>query len=220
MRTSSVAAVVLLALLSLVPMAAAQVTAPHYVFLDTEKTSTLQRELQEAADNGYRLVSGYGSWGRPTVILERVLEPEPIEYLLLATAKTGTLQDEITEAAAQGYRLASVFENGGEALVVMQRAPGQAAPTHEYVVLGTKRLDTMEEEFLAAAANGFKLVGQSRYSNPSATALSILAAAATLGAAWVDLAQEMLAVLERPIQHVAASGVRPPTTLVTALVVP
>ena len=157
MRTSSVAAV--LALLSLAPMAAAQVAAPDYVFLDTEKTSTLQRELQAAADNGYRLVSGYGSWGRPTVILEKVLEPEPIEYLLLATAKTGTLQDEIAEAATQGYRLTSVFEKGGEAVVVMQRAPGQADPTHEYVVLGTKRLDTMEEEFRAAAANDFKLVG-------------------------------------------------------------
>ena len=170
MRTSSVAAV--LALLSLAPMAAAQVTAPDYVFLDTEKTSTLQRELQAAADNGYRLVSGYGSWGRPTVILEKVLEPDPIEYLLLATAKTGTLQDEIAEAPR--HRLTSVFEKGGEAVVVMQRAPGQADPTHEYVVLGTKRLDTMEEEFRAAAANGFKLVGQSHYNNPSATAVRIL----------------------------------------------
>ena len=135
------------------------------------------------------------------MILEKVLEPDPIEYLLLATAKTGTLQSEIAEAAAQGYRLTSAFENGGEALVVMQRAPGQADPTYEYVVLGTKRLDTMEEEFLAAAANGFKLVGQSHYNNPSATAaVRLLTAAVTLGAAGVDVAQEMLAVLERPIQ--------------------
>ena len=218
MRTSSVAAVVLLALLSLAPMAAAQVAAPDYVFLDTEKTSTLQRELQEAADNGYRLVSGYGSWGRPTVILENILEPEPIEYLLLATAKTGTLQDEIAEAATQDYRLTSVFEKGGEAVVIMQRAPGQADPTHEYVVLGTKRLGTMEEEFLAAAASGFKLVGQSHYNSPSSIALKILTTAATLGASsGGDVIREMLAVLERPLQQVAASGVRPSTTLVTAL---
>ena len=205
MRTSSVTAVVLLALLSLTPTAAAQVAAPDYVFpdyvfLDTKQTSTLQRELQEAADNGYRLVSGYGSWGRPTVILEKVLEPEPIEYLLLATAKTGTLQDEIAEAATQGYRLASVFEEGGEAVVVMQRAPGQADPTHEYVVLGAKRLGTMEEEFLAAAANGFKLVGQSHYNSPSTTALRILTAAVTFGAAAGDAVREMVAVLERPLQ--------------------
>ena len=96
----------------------------------------------------------------------------------------------------------------------MQRAPGQADPTHEYVVLGTKRLDTMEEEFRAAAANGFKLVGQSHYNNPSATAVRILTV--TLGAAVVDVVQEMLAVLERPLQQVAASGVRPSTTQVTA----
>ena len=61
MRTSSVEAVVVLvsvvALLSLAPMAEAQVAAPDYVFLDTEQTSTLQRELQEAADNEYMTTS-------------------------------------------------------------------------------------------------------------------------------------------------------------------
>ena len=185
----------------LAPMAEAQVATPDYVFLDTQQTSTLQRELQEAADNGYRLVSGYGSWGRPTVILEKVLEPEPIEYLLLATAKTGTLHDEIAEAATQGYRFTSVFEIFGEALAVMQRAPGQADPTHEYVVLGTKRLGTMEEEFLAAAANGFKLVGQTHYNSPSSIALRVITSAVTLGAtSGADVIREMLAVLERPIQ--------------------
>ncbi len=80
------------------------------------------------------------------MILEKVLEPAPIECLLLATAKTGTLQDEIAEAATHGYRLTSVIATGGEAMVVMQRAPGQADPTHEYVVLGAKRVGTMEEE--------------------------------------------------------------------------
>ena len=150
MRTGSVEAVVLLALLSLAPMAEAQVAAPDYVFLDTEQTSTLQYE--------------------------------------------------IAEAATQGYRLASVIGTNGEAIVVMQRAPGQADPTHEYVVLGTKRVGTMEEEFLAAAANGFQLVGQSHYINLSSTVLSIVAAVATLGAASGPYLPEMFAVLERPVQ--------------------
>ena len=185
----------------LAAMAEAQVATPDYLFLDTQQTGTLQRELQEAADNGYRLVSGYGSWGRPTVILERALEPDPIEYLLLAAAKTGTLQDEIAEAATHGYRFTSVFEIGGEAVAVMQRVPGQADPTHEYVVLGTKRLGTMEEEFLAAAANGFKLVGQTHYNSPSSIALGVITTVVTLGAAsGVDVIREMLAVLERPVQ--------------------
>ena len=109
------------------------------------------------------------------------------------------MQDEIAEAATQGYRLASVFEKGGEAVVVMQRAPGRVDPTHEYVVLGAKRVDTMEEEFLAAAANGFKLVGQSHYNSPSSTALRILVSAFTFGAAGGDVIREMLAVLERPL---------------------
>ena len=40
--------------------------------------------------------------------------------------------------------------------------------------------------------------------------------AAGRGAAGVDVIHEMLAVLERPLQQVAASGVRPSTTQVTA----
>ena len=202
MRTSSVVAVVLLVLLSLAPMAEAQVAAPDYVFLDTERTSTLQRELQEAADNEYRLVPGQGSWGRQTVILEKVFDPKPIEYLLLATSQTATLQDEIAEAATQGYRLASVLGTEDEAIVVMQRAPSQADPTHEYVVLGTKRLGTMEEEFHAAAVNGFQLVGQSHYNNLSSSVIAVIFAAVTLGAAAEFDLHEMFAILERPISAV------------------
>ena len=192
MRTISVEALVLvmsvLALMSLASVAKAQVATPDYVVLDTERTSTMQRELQEAADNGYRLVPGQGSWG-PTAILERSRDPEPIEYFLLAASKTGTLQDEIDEAATQGYRLASVLGKGDEAVVVMRRRPGQADPTHEYVVLGTKRAGTMEEELLAQAANGFRFVGQSRYNSPASEAIDIL----------FDL-PEMVAILERRLQ--------------------
>ena len=133
----------------------------------------MQQELREAADKGYRLVPGQGSWG-PTAILEKAVDPEPIEYFLLATSKTGTLQDEIDEAATQGYRLASVLGKGDEAVVVMQRVPGQADPTHEYVVLGTKRAGTMAEELRAEAANGFRLVGQSHYNSPSSEIVALL----------------------------------------------
>ena len=193
MRTDSVEARVLslsvLALVSLAPTAEAQVAAPDYVVLDTERTGTMQQELQEAADNGYRLVPGQGSWG-PTAILEKAVDPETIEYFLLATSKTGTLQDEIDEAAAEGYRLAGVLGKGDEAVVVMQRASGQADATHEYVVLGTKRAGTMEEELLAAAANGFRLVGQSHYNSASSDIVSLL----------IDV-PERVAILERRLQE-------------------
>ena len=125
MRTSSVA--VVLALLSLAPMAEAQVAAPDYVFLDTDRTSTLQRELQEAADNEYRLVPGQGGWARQTVILEKVFDPEPIEYLLLATSQTATLQDEIEEASTQGYRLAIVLAARGRSLFAERCYSGNLA---------------------------------------------------------------------------------------------
>ena len=192
MRTNSVNSLVVslsvLALMSLALTAEAQVATPDYLVLDTERTGTMQQELQEAADNGYRLVPGQGSWG-PTAILERAVDPESVEYLLLATSKTGTLQAEIDDAAIQGYRLASVLGKGDEAVVVMQRAPGQVNPTHDYVVLGTKRAGTMAEELRAEAANGFRLVGQSHYNSPSSEIVAIL----------FEL-PEMVAILERPRQ--------------------
>ena len=176
------------ALISLTPVAEAQVASPDYLVLDTERTGTMQQELQEAADSGYRLVPGQGSWG-PTAILEKSIDPESIEYFLLATSKTGTLQDEIDEAATRGYRLASVLGTGDEAVVVMQRTPGQADPTHEYVVLGAKRAGTMAEELRTAAANGFRLVAQSHYNSPLSEVVSML----------FDL-PEMVAILERGLQ--------------------
>ena len=54
-------------------------------------------------------------------------------------------------------------------------------------MLGTKRAGTMEEELLAHAANGFRLVGQSHYNSPSSEIVGLL----------FDL-PEMVAILERP----------------------
>lgn len=106
-----------------------------YRLLATSKTSTMQRELQQAADEGYEYVgqtvfqSAFG--GREvTVILERDKD-EPVgrnyEYKLLATSKTGTLQKELTEAGAAGYHvlgltLGETAMGGTELVVITRRA--------------------------------------------------------------------------------------------------
>jgi hypothetical protein len=105
----------------------------EYRLLATSKTSTLQKELQQAADAGWVAVgqtvfaSTFG--GRETVgLLER--NPESprglkFEYRLIATSKTSTLQKELEAAAEQGFEAVGLTVGqtalGGQELVVITR---------------------------------------------------------------------------------------------------
>ena len=82
----------------------------QYRLLATSKTSTMQKELQEAADAGfdYRgqtvFKSAFGG-EEVVVILEKDLDEESTYYAykLIATKKTSTLQKELIEAGIEGY---------------------------------------------------------------------------------------------------------------------
>jgi ABC-type uncharacterized transport system YnjBCD substrate-binding protein len=90
----------------------ATVTAQQEVrVLATSKTSTMQKELQDAGDNGFEyrgqtvFKSSFGG-KEVVVILERdksETQPARYQYRLVATKKTATLQKELGEAAAAGY---------------------------------------------------------------------------------------------------------------------
>jgi len=120
----------------------------------------MQKELQEAADNGYRLVEGQGSWLLSAILEKTTGEAEPIEYLLLATSRSGTMQKEMDGASAQGYRFASVLGIGQEVIIAVQRAKGMTTRTHAQLLLATSKIGTMEKELLAEASKGFRFVGQ------------------------------------------------------------
>lgn len=95
-------------------------TAPakrRYKLLATSKTSTMQKELQEAGDEGF-LFKGQTVFtsligGREvSVILERdSSKSEKIDYRLLATTKTSTMQKELREAGEQGYEVLGMTVN-------------------------------------------------------------------------------------------------------------
>jgi hypothetical protein len=105
----------------------------EYRLLATNKTSTLQKELQQAADAGWIAVgqtvfqSTFG--GKEAVgLLER--NPESprgmrFEYRLIATSKTSTLQKELEAAAEQGFEAVGMTVGqtafGGQELVVITR---------------------------------------------------------------------------------------------------
>jgi hypothetical protein len=101
-----------------------------YKLLATQKTSTMQKELQRAADEGYSYLeqtvfeTAFG--GREVVV---IMERDPAKkeryssYRLLATTKTSTMQKELQEAGAQGYVLLGLTigktELGGEEVVTI-----------------------------------------------------------------------------------------------------
>jgi hypothetical protein len=103
-----------------------------YRLLATSKTSTMQKELQEAADEGFEyrgqtvFKSGFG--GEEVIcILERDkgTEAQRSEYKLVATSKTSTLEKELSTAGAARYQVLGMTVGktalGGKKLVAITR---------------------------------------------------------------------------------------------------
>jgi hypothetical protein len=84
----------------------------QYKLLAASRTSTMEKELQGAANQGYEYLSQTvyeTAFGGKEVVI--ILERNPARtgrqasYRLLATSKTSTMQKELKEAARQGYAL-------------------------------------------------------------------------------------------------------------------
>lgn len=144
----------------------------EYKLLATKKTSTMQKEMNEAADAGYRfqdVMGGETSFGgnEVVVIMGRVAGASAgeYEYKLLATSKTSTMQKEMQEAGDAGfeYRGQTVFDStfgGREVVVILERERGlRDIPRYEYKLLATKKTGTMQKEMAEAGAAGFSFVG-------------------------------------------------------------
>jgi hypothetical protein len=107
-----------------------------YKLLATSRTGTMEKELQEAAREGFRLLprtmiaktsvtkrSLLG--GGPDIEIVAVLERTPkvdnhYQYRLLATTLTSTLQKEVTQALADGYVLVGMVSRD-EHMVIMEK---------------------------------------------------------------------------------------------------
>ncbi|MBA3240225.1 MAG: hypothetical protein H0T60_03275 [Acidobacteria bacterium] len=104
----------------------------EYKLLATSKTSTMQKELQQAGDLGFEhrgetvFKKTFGT--EVMIILERDLEATPRlwDYRLLATKKTSTMQKELLAAADEGFQFVGVsvgatFFGGSEVVTIMRR---------------------------------------------------------------------------------------------------
>lgn len=143
----------------------------EYKLLATNRTSTMEKEMNEAASAGYKfveVVSGDTAFGgsEALVIMKRTTEGEQkarYEYKLLATTKTGTMQKELQEAGDAGFehRGQSVFKKtfGAEVMVILERDKDAKPTLWEYKLLATNKTSTMQKEVMEAAAAGYEFVG-------------------------------------------------------------
>lgn len=137
-----------------------------YKILATSKTSTMQKEMQEAGDAGYRFVAVMGGetavGGKEVVVLmEKTPGDKSIySYRLLATTKTSTLQKELQEAGDAGFRMVgqTVFESmfgGKETAAIVEKSSTANGERWEYKLVATSKTSTMEKELKEVADAGF-----------------------------------------------------------------
>jgi hypothetical protein len=113
--------------------------ADRYLHLSTLKTSTMQKEIDEAISKGYRpllassdrpimTIGQIGLFNSPQmqVVLEKRAAPsETYECLLLTTNKFSTLEKEMNEAATRGFRaIPRTFAYTGEYILLMEKTSG------------------------------------------------------------------------------------------------
>jgi hypothetical protein len=150
---------------------AAETARYEYRLLATSRTATMEKEMNESADAGYRYAGAMGgetgfAGNEVVVVMVRTggEQPSPRRYKLLATSKTSTMQKEMQQAGAEGfeYKGQSVFESafgGKEVAVFMERNTGSEAKKFSYRLLATSRTSTMEKEMRQAGEAGFLLLG-------------------------------------------------------------
>jgi hypothetical protein len=154
------------------PAALAQIApAVDHRVLATSKTSTMEKELNEAAEAGFRFQAVMGGesafGGKEVVVIMSRAEKKAagrFGYRLLATSKTSTMQKELQDAADAGYAYKgqTIFQSafgGDEVVVILERDKDAVNRPLEYKLLATSKTSTLEKEVQQAGAVGYEVVG-------------------------------------------------------------
>lgn len=133
-----------------------------FLVLSTKKISTMEKELDEVAAKGFRVL-----YGAPTqqydmaLFLDRISkDEEPFTYKILATLRNKTMEKELNDLAVQGYRLLPrtiVFKPGlltSELVLVMERAP-KSDKAYEYKLIAAGKETKLHKKIDEAKTEGF-----------------------------------------------------------------
>ncbi len=144
----------------------------EYRLVSTTKTSTAEKEMNEAAAAGFAVASVMGGktafgWREVVVVMQRDASSSPgapRRYRLLGTTRTSTMLEELRQLGGEGfeYKGQTVFETAfrsREVVVIMEKDPAKPLQKSEYRLLATSRTSTMQKELQDAGREGFSLVG-------------------------------------------------------------
>ena len=143
----------------------------EYRLLATSKTSTTQKEMNQAGEAGFRFAAVMGgdtAFGGSEVVVVMSRDGKShkgdYQYQLLATSKTSTMQKELQEAGDEGfeYRGQTVFKTkfgGQEVVIILERDHNNPSSHYKYKLLATKKTSTMQKELSEAGDTGFEFVG-------------------------------------------------------------
>ncbi|HEX2268294.1 MAG TPA: hypothetical protein VHH35_02095 [Pyrinomonadaceae bacterium] len=143
----------------------------EYKLLATNRTTTMEKEMNDAAAEGYRfkeVISGDTFFGgsEALVVMIRPIDSNQkgkFEYRLLATTKTSTMEKELQAAGDAGFEHCgqSVFKKtfGTEVMVILERDREVKPRLWDYKLLATRKTSTMQKEVMEAAAAGYQFVG-------------------------------------------------------------
>ncbi|MEX2271817.1 MAG: hypothetical protein WD690_10120 [Vicinamibacterales bacterium] len=152
------------------PALAQDVPKPvEYRLLATSKTSTMQKEMREAGESGFRygdVMGGKTAMGgsEVVVVMHKDGAPGTYDYRLLATTKTSTMQKELQEAGDAGFefRGQTVFKSsfgGDEVICILEKDVSAPIVRYEYRLLASKKTSTLQKELMEAGDAGFTFVG-------------------------------------------------------------
>jgi len=142
-----------------------------YRVLATTKTSTMEKELNQAAADGFVFggamggESAFGGSEVITVMTKNSAVPSTgRKYKLVATSKTSTMQKELNQAGEEGFFYCgqTVFSStfgGKEVAVILELNPDSKAGKITYKLAATSKTSTMEKELRQAGEDGFKFLG-------------------------------------------------------------
>ena len=142
----------------------------EYRLLATNKTSTMEKEMNQAAAEGFHFEGAMGGetagGGNEMVVImsrEPAADGPRYDYRLLATNKTSTMQKELSEAGAAGFLYSgqTIYDSafGGREVVVILERSAAAETAYEYKLLATSRTSTMQKELNEAGRAGFVYCG-------------------------------------------------------------
>ncbi|MGE0449296.1 MAG: hypothetical protein AB7Q29_06915 [Vicinamibacterales bacterium] len=140
-----------------------------YRVLATSKTSTLEKEMNEAAEAGFRfsfVMGGETAVGgnEGVAVMTKTGQSGRYAYKLLATSKTSTMQKELQEASDGGfeYRDQTVFKStfgGQEVVCILERDKDAPDRKYDYKLLATTKTSTLEKELREAGEAGYEVMG-------------------------------------------------------------